>query len=1021
MLGKRSSPALTSASPGSAGLPGPSTINSPVRNSITEMAVNTAITTGDCPPPLVGSTTTAVGTRLFLFAGRLTEPRVLTNDLYILDLLTLAWRKIPLKLVGNSPIQDGRTSPHTFIRPRYFHSAVVYGHKIVYFGGMGRLKVHTQDVGVLNDVLVLDTDTFEWTLPRMSSGLPPPRYAHLCTMLSGDRMLIMGGQDLGIEYLGDLHVLDLKTMGWCLSRKLDRNVGIYRSIVATDPQHDRVVIYSNHNFANVQRSLHVLTESNWRLSDRSEAMSGARLPPGLRFPTACLLGHFLIFSGTYINQQSTAFCLWALDLRNYAWMEIPCGTLFERGSWNRGVLCPELNCFYVFGHQDRAQLHDYNARQLNFHHIRTVSLEAFGIFRNVSPFYSPPFQELGLALLENPLFATVDLLSKDGLRIPANFTLLAERWKSLISQLENPRKNDENSNSPMPRNPVIRIPENHDVIHTFVRFLYTGAVDLSVPTHLLTDVLVMADRHRMSTLKDQCAFELHQRLALDTSPLIFEGATRGHHQGLRVRSLLYMFDRRDALLRKHILILQSLQEITQREILSYFPEINKHYRKRSGTNSSQASAGSYNSPNPNPYQSRRSQDSTHSNGGIPVPYTTSSSPRTPMTWGSSVGSQNSHQPNGPLSSSAGSSNSGTFSQSQGGHPSSFAGLLAPILESPTMPPGSSYWHHIPALKHSTSQILPTARKSLDHQHRLIFKSGQSSPRLETEFTMESLPSSSRAMEAAGLAGSKSPRHKNRLLKLTLGSSHNYVSGTNMSNPSPSISNHFVAYQFTNAGRTNPESANTTATTNGTTTGSRGPHKGSGATDSQPSTPLSAPSFGQSASSFASSITRPFLRVVNVGTKRSDKANGEVPSPSAPVTTFQGTHPHTPVTTPLRSSTTSVSPPLSSSPSHGLYQRPPATANPMINPNASGFPIHAQHHRYVPPPPSLHSQTKRPESPLHTSFSTPTSASSTSRPTGLEFSHPSCSPISPDSVTLPNSADTLRSKLSSSSSSSPFST
>ncbi|KAJ1957079.1 hypothetical protein IWQ62_005169, partial [Dispira parvispora] len=957
MLGKRSSPALTSASPSSSVISSPTTVNSPVRNSIAESAINSTTTTGDCPPPLVGTTTTTVGTRLFLFAGRLTEPRVLTNDLYILDFLTLSWRKIPLKLVGNSPTQEGRPSPHTFIRPRYFHSAVVYGRKIVYFGGMGRLKAHTQDVGVLNDVLVLDTDTLEWTLPKMTSGLPPPRYAHLCTMLSGDRMLIMGGQDLGIEYLGDLHVLDLKTMGWCLSRKLDRNVGIYRSIVATDPQHDRVVIYSNHNFANVQRSLHVLTESNWRLSDRSEAMSGARLPPGLRFPTACLLGHFLVFSGTYINQQSTAFCLWALDLRNYAWMEIPCGTLFERGSWNRGVLCPKLNCFYVFGHQDRAHLHDYNARQLNFNHVRTVSLEAFGIFRNVSPLYTSPFQDLGLALLENPLFATVDLLSKDGLRIPANFTVLAERWKSATSRLENPRENDEKSNSSVLRNLVIRIPENHDVIHAFVRFLYTGTVDLSIPTHLLTDVLVMADRYRMSALKDQCAFELHQRLALDTSPLIFEGATRGHHQGLRVRSLLYMFDRRDALLRKHILILQSLQESTQREILSYFPEINKHYRKRSGTNSSQTSVGSHNSTNL--YSSRRSQDSTHSNGGVPVPYATSSSPRTPMPWGSSVGSQHSHHPGGPLSSSAGSSSSVTFSQSQGGHSSSFAGSLAPILESPTMPPGSSSWHHIPALKHSTSQILPTARKSLDHHHRMGSKSGQSSPRLESEFMMEPLPSSSHVVEAAGLAGSKSPRNKNRLLKLTLGSSNGYMSSTNVSNTSPSTNGHFVAYQSTTAGRANPDSS-------GTSTESRGRRKDSGSTSSQPSTPRSAPNFGQTASNFASSITRPFLRVVNGGTKRSDKSHSEASLPSTPVTTFQGAHPHTPATTPLRPSTTSIGPPLSTSPSHGLHPRPLAKANP----NASDF--STQPHRYPPPPTSLHSQTKRPGSPLHASFSTPTS-------------------------------------------------
>ncbi|RKP35387.1 hypothetical protein BJ085DRAFT_2373, partial [Dimargaris cristalligena] len=522
-----------------------------MRNAITELAVSTVSTEGDCPPPLVGATTTTVGGCLYLFAGRLTDPRILTNDLYILNLATFIWRKVNIQLAPSPGSPDipppSSEAAHAFIRPRYFHSAVVYGRKIIYFGGMGRLQAHSQNVGVLNDILILDTESLLWTVPRMTSGLPPPRYAHLCTLLDNHRMLIMGGQNLETEYLGDLHILNLRTMGWCVSRRVDRNVGIYRSIVANDAQHDRVIIYSNHNFNDVQRSLHVLTEPNWRLTDRSDAMTGTSLPPGLRFPTASRLGHHLIMSGSYIGSDTSAFRIWALDLRNYSWQEIGCGPLFERGSWNKGFLCADYNRFYVFGKVDRDLAEDYNSRQLNFNHVRVISLEAFGLYRPLVPAFSIPCQELGLAFLDNPAFSDVDIITGDGLRIAFNSYVMAERWPRMAEQLVAIDGKAKPSAAGTSDRRWLTVPENYDTVYQLGRYIYTRVIDPGCSTKLLAGLIGMAERYGMAHLKELCALEMHQRMALDTSPLIFEGATRAHHQGLRVRALLYMFDRREAL------------------------------------------------------------------------------------------------------------------------------------------------------------------------------------------------------------------------------------------------------------------------------------------------------------------------------------------------------------------------------------------------------------------------------------------------------------------------------------------
>ncbi|KAJ1976435.1 hypothetical protein H4R35_002702 [Dimargaris xerosporica] len=836
MLGSKASPAL---GPQGTGLASHGVVLSSMRNAITEMAVTTVTTTGECPPPLVGATVTTVGTSVYLFAGRLTEPRILTNDMYILDLTTYAWRKMPLQLSSESEAWLSASaqckSEHALqlIRPRYFHSAVVYGHRIVYFGGMGRLRPHTQEVGVLNDVLIFDTTTLQWTIPKMTTGSPPPRYAHLCALLDNDRMLIMGGQDLDTDYLGDLHVLDLKTMGWCLSRHLNRNVGIYRSIVAYDDHHRRAIVYSNYNFNDVQRSLHFISDPNWRLTDRSDAMVGPALPHGLRFPSSVLLGPHLILAGTHIGRDFPSFRIWALDLRTCMWQEISCGSLFEKGSWNKGALCADLNRFYVFGHQSRSLLHDYNARQLNFNHVRVISLDAFGLHRPVEPLYATPYQELGLSLMEHPALANVTLVTLDGLQLACNAFVLSARWPhfkrlfapSIDSTEPHASLGSTLTPTQLPMGFIVRIPESYDVANQFVRYLHTGALDVSLSTALLTALLVTAARYQMPRLQDLCVVELHGRLALDTSPLIFEGATRAGHEGLRVRALLYMFDRRDALLRKHIEVLQGLRDETQKEILTYFPEINKHYRKRSNTAISHQSTSSTTSVVSGPHSLPTQQLHYHDSSG---------------------------------GASAGSSLSTTPTSLRPKLHAAFTAMPA-VLESPTEHEYSTSPKAIPPPHPGvgpTSASLAMAQ-SIDSSGAANTNGKDESTAMTLVTTLPPPPSPQLGGKPKSASGTKSPRQRTRLLKLTLGSTHGFF--------------------HSSSGSTSPSTATPTfglhdmVTPRTATPGTHLMDK----SERSAGKPLSAQSTGSattpSASHFSVNFSNPFKRPFRRGGKKADKS------------------------------------------------------------------------------------------------------------------------------------------------------
>ncbi|KAH8918102.1 hypothetical protein BT69DRAFT_603994 [Atractiella rhizophila] len=122
-------------------------------------------TGGNVPPPLVGSSSTLVGSKIYVFGGRLVPTRTMIAKLWELDLGTLVWRQLwPKRKRSPSPPSEGmgemedenldldhwemeseaeaeasaKGEEARGPQPRYFHSAEAWGSdRIVFFGGMG--------------------------------------------------------------------------------------------------------------------------------------------------------------------------------------------------------------------------------------------------------------------------------------------------------------------------------------------------------------------------------------------------------------------------------------------------------------------------------------------------------------------------------------------------------------------------------------------------------------------------------------------------------------------------------------------------------------------------------------------------------------------------------------------------------------------------------------------------------------------------------------------------------------------
>ncbi|KAG8763184.1 hypothetical protein FRC11_005611 [Ceratobasidium sp. 423] len=407
-------------------------------HSVSDLTTYSRKARGDVPPPLVGASTTVIGNQMYLFGGRLVTQRRMVADLYCFHLEEYTWERLP------PPELDPNAPP-----PRYFHSADVWNGHLVIFGGMGYASSANtpDDLCVLADVRLYSLADASWLAepPTQSSPtsrppdsdpdpaaagetsaalVPRARYAHL-SAVSGNRLYIIGGQDMANAWLDDIHVFDLPSRTWVSRVLYPRHCGTYRSVAVCAPErvvnpprisaniHDdvsgnqdelielpftadsstqfpnNIYLYSNHNFTDVKRELQTLhptpstPDSPFTLTDASALLTGTSLPPGLRFPTGALLGTHLLIAGTYLAHTFQSYSLWALDLRTHTWSRIDPGAALSHGSWGRGVVWGNNGRFVVFGNREGNLVEDYNRRLLSWGDVAYVDLEAFGV-------YSPP-------------------------------------------------------------------------------------------------------------------------------------------------------------------------------------------------------------------------------------------------------------------------------------------------------------------------------------------------------------------------------------------------------------------------------------------------------------------------------------------------------------------------------------------------------------------------------------------------------------------------------------------------------
>ncbi|KAI8351805.1 hypothetical protein EDC96DRAFT_518513 [Choanephora cucurbitarum] len=564
--------------------------NSSATHSIAELITEFHKTTGDVPPLLIGATTTLVNDHIYLFGGRIQSTRKISNSLYILSLKTHTWTLV---------------QPENKPAGRYFHSANVYQHFIVFFGGMQiKGKGEISELLPCDDLAFFNIRTLSWEIPNLSDqSLPPPRYAHLSCLIK-DRLIIMGGQDANNQYLQDIHVYNIKKKHWSLPLSSQQfQYGAYRSAAvavtpiqltppfaptmdnlsegydeasnattAEDVKDITIHTYSNFSGAETTRQLHTwkldYQTEQIELHDQSDGINlGHSLPPALRFPSAFMCGQQLILAGPHLSNTSHQFQIWALDTTSFIWTKIEVGHALARGSWLKGMLYEDKNRFVVFGHPNRTMQDDYRDRVNCYGYLASVDIEIFGVYKPPQSTFSSFGQSLGLALLKDPMIADLKITSIDSQHVMVNSAVLAQRWPSvepLLQSILNPPLDGEVEGLDFEKR-ELSFPDTYVVLVAFLQFIYTDHL-VTAQQHqpqILARLLLISDLFDVPRLKALATHSLHQMLNIQTATMIYESASLSNAISLQIRALRVMINAKKMMQRQKQIEMQNRQKQQQ--------------------------------------------------------------------------------------------------------------------------------------------------------------------------------------------------------------------------------------------------------------------------------------------------------------------------------------------------------------------------------------------------------------------------------------------------------------------------
>ncbi|GMH40346.1 hypothetical protein BSKO_08250 [Bryopsis sp. KO-2023] len=200
---------------------------------------------------------------------------------------------------------------------RWGHSACVLDDdRVAVFGGYGGSGTHRR----LNDLLIFNQKTSEWTSPKTSGDIPTPRMGHACVALGNAEMLLIGGRHSPTSPLDDVYTCREAGQSQWTFRRVQTQGGGPRVFRHCAGAHDgKVFVFGGCTETHP-------TNECWRLDTRDwtwKLLETSGSAPSPRMGHAsCVVGSIMYVHGGFTDYKDVRNDLFAFDMVSMQWSQI---------------------------------------------------------------------------------------------------------------------------------------------------------------------------------------------------------------------------------------------------------------------------------------------------------------------------------------------------------------------------------------------------------------------------------------------------------------------------------------------------------------------------------------------------------------------------------------------------------------------------------------------------------------------------------------------------------------------------
>ncbi|CAG8603034.1 9948_t:CDS:2 [Funneliformis caledonium] len=192
-----------------------------------------------------------------------------------------------------------------------------------FFGGINTPDPKVSAKSQLRDLFKVDTRGNHWNIMNVGPNTPPGRFHHTATILSDERMYVIGGYSVDkLADMNEIYVYDTIEEKWSVQTAVGTLPLARRDHTAVGTHDGKVIIYGgvNQDFTRIFDDIAILDTTKQPYTWKVYKANGV-IPPARYSHTATIIGTNMLIAFGYLADNIADNNIYVLDTNTYTWKE----------------------------------------------------------------------------------------------------------------------------------------------------------------------------------------------------------------------------------------------------------------------------------------------------------------------------------------------------------------------------------------------------------------------------------------------------------------------------------------------------------------------------------------------------------------------------------------------------------------------------------------------------------------------------------------------------------------------------